>query len=156
MKGLTMNKKPKRKRRRIAKDSDLYIDKDEMYQEMVTYNETGVISEKLGSMFLVIAQRFTSAPNYIRYSYRDEMICSAVARMVEQVDKFDITHESKNPFSYFTMVTYHCAISFIKKEKKYTALKDNLRTKIWDDVYEEEGIDNTEHNDYDPDEQFYE
>jgi DNA-directed RNA polymerase specialized sigma24 family protein len=132
----------KRKRIRTKKGSELYIDSKEMMQELINYNDTGVISEELGEMFLKLARRYTSKPNFVGYSYRDEMISESVHRMVSQIDKFDVTHPSRNPFAYFTQICYHQVLTMINKEKRQSEIKDNIRTKIWDEVCHDEQIVN--------------
>lgn len=130
----------KRKRIRTKKGSANYIDSSQMMQELVDYNNTGVISEDLGRMFLKLARRYTSKPNFVGYSYRDEMISESVYRMISQIAKFDVTHPSRNPFAYFTQICYHQVLTMINKEKRQKEIKDNIRSKIWDEVCEEENI----------------
>jgi len=102
-------------------------------------------------MFLKIAIRYTSLPKFVGYSYRDEMISVSVLRMVDQVHKFDVNHAARNPFAYFTMIAYHCALSVLKKEQKYSDLKSDLRDKVWDEICEVEGIVNSDTGVYDDD-----
>ena len=64
----------KRKRIRTKKGSALYIDSGQMMQELIKFNDNGVISEELGAMFLMLSTRYTSKQNFVGYSYRDEMI----------------------------------------------------------------------------------
>ena len=152
----------KRKRIRTKKGSELYIDSKEMMQELVHYNNTlkydedgepiehsGEITEKLGEMFLKLARRYTSKPNFVGYSFRDEMISESVYRMISQIDKFDVHHPSKNPFAYFTQICYHQVLTMINKEKRQTEIKDNIRAKLWDEVCEEEQIAKYEEPDTD-------
>lgn len=142
----------KRKRIRTKKGSELYIDSKEMMKELIHYNNTveydengekiksGEITEVLGAMFLKLARRYTSKPNFVGYSYRDEMISESVYRMISQIDKFDVDHPSKNPFAYFTQICYHQVLTMINKEKRQSEIKDNIRAKLWDEVCEQEEI----------------
>jgi len=137
----------KRKRIRTKKGSALYIDSSQMMKELIKFNETGEISEELGAMFLKLATRYTSKPNFVGYSYRDEMISESVYRMISQIAKFDVTHPAKNPFAYFTQIAYHCVLTLINKEKRQTEIKDNIRAKVWDEMCEEENIEKIEERD---------
>jgi DNA-directed RNA polymerase specialized sigma24 family protein len=115
-----------------------YISKKIMMKEINYYKDTGIISEELGKMFLDIAKRFTSSTNFYRYSYKEDMIGDAVARMISQIDRFDTSHPSCNPFSYFTQIAYCQILQLLKKEKRMAETKVNLRDKLWEDMCLEE------------------
>jgi DNA-directed RNA polymerase specialized sigma24 family protein len=132
----------KKKRKRLKKDHELYISKKEMMDELIKYNDSKVISEELGEMFLKIAKRYTSKPNFSGYSYRKDMISEAVYRMCDQVDKFDINHPSANPFAYFTQVAHNQILLLLNKEKKHRIAKENYRQKIWEDLCHDEHLNN--------------
>lgn len=134
------NAKPVKRRARTPKTSHLYIDKEEMMDELCAYRDTGIISDKLGDMFLKLAIRYTSKPNLSGYTYRDDMIASATSRMVEQIDKFDVDHPARNPFAYFTMLTYRQVITYIAKEHRYTGIKNSVRDKLWTEFGDEYDI----------------
>lgn len=126
-----------------AKRSVHYVNNKEMAAELRKYKETKEVSELLGNMFLKIAQRYASRPNWYSYSYKDDMISDAVLRMMKYVEKFNPDHPSANPFSYFTMVAHRQFLQTLKKEKKYTETKSSYRTKIWDDLCDEENLEHT-------------
>jgi hypothetical protein len=132
---------PVKRRPRTPKTSHLYIDKEEMMDELNAYKDTGVISEKLGDMFLKLAIRYTSKPNLSGYTYRDDMIASATSRMVEQIGKFNVDHPARNPFAYFTMLTYRQVITYIAKEHRYTGIKKSVRHKLWTEFGEDYDVD---------------
>jgi len=115
-----------------------YISKKIMMKEINYYKETGIISEELGKMFLDIAKRFTSSTNFYRYSYKEDMIGDAVARMISQIDRFDTSHPACNPFSYFTQIAFCQILQLLKKEKRMADTKVNLRDKIWEEMCIEE------------------
>ena len=134
-----------------------YVAKKDMMAELVKYKETGIITEELGEMFLKIARRFTSKPGFSGYTYREDMISDAVARMVSQICKFDLNHPSANPFAYFTQIAYHQVISRIAKENKQTSIREKFRDKIWEDLSREELMDEDDNGEldlYDINEQF--
>jgi hypothetical protein len=139
----TETSQKKKRRKRTKKGTELYIDKNEMMDELIFYNESGIISEKLGAMFLKLAIRYTSKPNLSGYSYREEFIGNGVLRMVSQIDKFDINHPSKNPFAYFTQVIHNETMGILNRERRQRDIKDNLREKIWDEISAEEALDDS-------------
>ena len=88
---------------------------------MVEYYGSGTdeIGEKLGESIYKIATGLSYAPNFINYSYRDDMIGDAIVKMFSalQMKKFDI-NSGNNPFSYFTTIAFHAFINRIKKENR--------------------------------------
>jgi DNA-directed RNA polymerase specialized sigma24 family protein len=139
--GLDLKPKKKTRRKRTKKGTELYIDKNEMMDELLHYNKTGEISEKLGAMFLKLAIRYTSKPNLSGYSYREEFIGSGVLRMISQIDKFDVDHPSKNPFAYFTQVIHNETMGILNREKRQRDIKADLRDKLWSEVASDQGLD---------------
>jgi len=117
-----------------------YVDKKEMFAELVKYHTTDIISEELGEMFLKIARRFTNMYCFSSYTYRDELVNSAVHRMVEYIGKFDIKRPNPNPFCYFTQIAYNQILTVIKKEKQQSYIKSTCRDIIWDDLSQDEQL----------------
>ena len=116
------------------KRSIYYINKTELLNELKQYNEDDIISEELGLMLLKIAQRYSSRANFIGYSYRDEFVCDAVYRMVDQLKKINVNHPNCQPFSYLTKMCHRCFIARIMKEKKYQNLKQELTEKYFNEL----------------------
>ena len=86
----------------------------------VEYYKTDIIPDKLAESLLKIATGLSYAPNFINYSWKDEMIGDAVLKMFSALKhkKFKI-ETGNNPFSYFTTIAYHAFINRIKKESKH-------------------------------------
>ena len=63
------------------KNPQHYVDKNEMMEELIKYNETEIISEELGLMFYKIAEHYGSQPKFAGYSCIEEMKSSAGAGM---------------------------------------------------------------------------
>jgi len=55
--------------------------------------------------------------NFVNYTFRDEMILDGIENCITYIDNFD-PEKSKNPFAYFTQITYYAFIRRIQKEKK--------------------------------------
>lgn len=68
-----------------------------------------------------ICNKLAWRPNFIGYSYRDEMICDAILRCVEKAKKFDLGYN--NPFSYITTLAWNVFIHKIDQEKTQTYVK---------------------------------
>lgn len=80
------------------------------------------ISNYLGDCFIKIARHLSYKSNFINYSYKDEMISDAIENCLAVVNNFDPA-KSKNPFAYFTQITYFAFIRRIQREKKQLQTK---------------------------------
>jgi len=116
------------------KRGQYYVDPKELTEEIRKFkgSETEQMSDKLGLMLINIANRFASRPNFRNYSYREDFVSDAILRMVEQIHKINLNHPKCNPFSYLTRTCYHVYITKIKKENKFTQMKDEMTNKIFD------------------------
>lgn len=79
-------------------------------------------TEYIGDCFLQIATHLSYRPNFISYSYRDEMISDGIENCLMYASNFDPA-KSSNPFSYFTQIIYYAFLRRIQKEKKQTFIK---------------------------------
>ncbi len=84
--------------------------------------ETPQVSNYLGDCFIKIARHLSYKSNFINYSFKDEMISDAIENCLAVVNNFDPA-KSKNPFAYFTQITYFAFIRRIQKEKKMLQTK---------------------------------
>jgi len=80
------------------------------------------ISNYLGDCFIKIARHLSYKSNFINYSYKDEMISDAIENCLAVVNNFDPA-KSKNPFAYFTQITFYAFVRRIQKEKKQQQTK---------------------------------
>lgn len=80
------------------------------------------IPNYIGECMLLIAQRLSFKPNFINYSYREEMISDGIENCVSYIDNFD-PDKSDNPFAYFTQIIYFAFLRRIQKEKKQLYIK---------------------------------
>ena len=110
-----------------------YIDNKEFLKEMVSYRKSvkkaereGLpkprIPEYVGKCFMQIAENLSHKPNFLSYTFRDEMISDAVENCVMYIDNFNPA-KSKNPFAYFTQIVYYAFLRRIQREKKQLYVK---------------------------------
>jgi hypothetical protein len=130
---LTVETKPKKRQPTLKKASikevyqknkdRFFIDNEEFHAEIVKAQATGVVSEKLGEIFLKLVQRFATQHFYRGYTFKDDMIMNAVLHNIQRIDRFDTS--KGNPFSYYTQCTYFSFLGYIQNEKKalYTKYK---------------------------------
>lgn len=62
-----------------------YVNREDLLAEIKSYYLTDVFSNKLGHMILLIAQGLRYKPNFINYTYKDDMISDAVFNMCKAI-----------------------------------------------------------------------
>lgn len=80
------------------------------------------IPNYIGECFIKIAERLSTKPNFMSYSFREEMISDGIENCLMYFRNFD-PKQSKNPFAYFTQIIYFSFLRRIAKEKKQLYLK---------------------------------
>ena len=105
------------------------------------------IPEYIGECFYKIATHLSYRPNFINYTYREEMIGDGIENCIQYAKNFN-PEKSTNPFAYFTQIIYYAFLRRITKEKKQTSIKqkliDNDTLKTYDVMeYDDDVYDNT-------------
>ena len=80
------------------------------------------IPNYIGECFLKIAEHLSRKPNFIAYTFRDEMVSDGIENSLMYYRNFD-PEKSKNPFAYFTQIIYYAFLRRIAKEKKQLYVK---------------------------------
>ena len=110
-----------------------YVDNKVFFETIKEYKKSCIQSENsgeeypeipeyVGECFLKIAEGLSNRPNFINYTFRDEMVMDGVENCVRYCKNFD-PQKSKNPFSYFTQIVYYAFLRRIEREKKQTYVK---------------------------------
>jgi hypothetical protein len=111
-------KTPEVTRKLKPKEKIHYVNSREFEEEIRTYYKSGDVSIKLGESITKIAHGLSFAPNFINYSYKDDMIGDAIVKMFSALRNKKFKLDSGfSPFSYFTTIAFHAFINRIKKEK---------------------------------------
>jgi hypothetical protein len=114
------------------RDKVHYVNSREFEEEIRVYYNTGKISEKLGESLTKIANGLSYAPNFINYSYKDDMIGDAIVKMFSALHNKKFRLDSGfSPFSYFTTIAFHAFINRIKKEKKHHQAITEYKEKVY-------------------------
>jgi hypothetical protein len=100
------------------------------YKEKVKHAEENglpkpIVSNYIGECILKIATHLSYKPNFINYSYKDDMILDGIENCIHYIDNFDPS-KSSNPFAYFTQIIYFAFLRRISKEKKQSYIKGKL------------------------------
>tara|TARA_B100000953_G_C17974044_1_gene407002 strand:- start:272 stop:892 length:621 start_codon:yes stop_codon:yes gene_type:complete len=85
------------------------------------------VTDYIAMCFLQIAQRLSYRPNFINYTYKDDMISDGLENCLAYMHNFN-TEKSKNPFAYFTQIIYYAFLRRIQKEKKQQYIKYKVYT----------------------------
>lgn len=102
-----------------------YIKNKELYEEVVRCKQTGQMSDLLARAFIQIAERYSTKPNFIAYTYREDMVGEAIVQLCKGWDKFN-PEKTTNAFSYYTQITHNAFIQFLNKERKQRNVRDEL------------------------------
>ena len=119
-----------------AKQKEHYVDNKKFLQAMIEYRDKCKKAEEkgrkkppvtnyIGECFLKIANHLSYRPNFINYTYRDDMISDGIENCLQYMSNFD-PDKSDNPFAYFTQIIYYAFIRRIQKEKKQMQVKAKI------------------------------
>ena len=113
-----------------------YVDNAKFLEEIKKWNErrkeaeeqgepTPQVTNYIGECFLKIANGLSYKPNFINYTYKQEMISDGIENCLQYIHNFN-PEKSKNPFAYFTQIIYYAFIRRIQKEKKQAHIKNKM------------------------------
>ena len=119
-----------------AKEKPHYVDNKKFLQAMIEYRDKCNKAEEkgrkkpevtnyIGECFLKIANHLSYRPNFINYTYRDDMISDCIENCLQYMSNFN-PDKSNNPFAYFTQIIYYAFIRRIQKEKKQMLVKSKM------------------------------
>ena len=85
------------------------------------------VTNYIAQCFLRIAEGLSHKSNFIRYTYREEMVMDAVENCLKAINNYDIEAATRtgkpNAFAYFTQITWSAFLRRIAKEKKQQEVK---------------------------------
>ena len=85
------------------------------------------VPDYIAQCFLRISEGLSHKSNFIRYTYREEMVMDAVENCLKAVLNYDIAAATRtgkpNAFSYFTQISWFAFLRRIAKEKKQQDVK---------------------------------
>jgi len=141
------------------KSKEHYVSNKDFLAAMIEYKKTVKQSVKegktkprvpdyIGTCFLKIANHLSYRPNFINYTFRDDMISDGIENCLQYLDNFN-PDKSNNPFAYFTQIIYYAFIRRIQKEKKQVTIKHKmLLDSNFDDMALQPGEDREFHNQF--------
>ena len=129
----------KKTQKKKPKEKPHYVNNKEFSQAVVDYVtsvneardkmiEEPIITEYIGSCFLRIAEGLSHKPNFVGYTYREEMVMDGVENCIKAIMNYDIKKATRtglpNAFAYFTQIIYFAFLRRIAKEKKQQDIKE--------------------------------
>ena len=86
-----------------------------------------IVPDYIASCFLKIAEGLSHKSNFIRYTYREEMVMDAVENCLRAIENYNLEAATRtgkpNAFAYFTQITWYAFLRRIAKEKKQQDVK---------------------------------
>ena len=86
-----------------------------------------IVPDYIATCFLKIAQGLSHKANFIRYTYREEMVMDAVENCLKAITNYNIEAATRtgnpNAFAYFTQICYYAFLRRLAKEKKQQDIK---------------------------------
>ena len=115
-----------------------YVNNKEFSQAVVEYckiveeakaNKTTlpIVPNYIATCFLRISEGLSHKSNFIRYTYREEMVMDAVENCLRAIENYNIEAATRtglpNAFAYFTQISWYAFLRRIAKEKKQQEIK---------------------------------
>ena len=108
-----------------------YVEKVEKARKEET--DIPKVPDYIAQCFLRIAEGLSHKANFIRYTYREEMVMDAVENWLKAIGNYNLEAATRtgkpNAFAYFTQITWYAFLRRITKEKKQQKIKLKYLTK---------------------------
>ena len=120
-----------------------YVKDSNMHKEKGV--DAPTVPDYIAKCFIKIAEGLSHRPNFVRYTYREEMVMDAVQNCLRAIGNYRIETATRtgnpNAFSYFTQICYYAFIRRITKEKKQQDIKFKFIEKMGIDDFVSMGMD---------------
>lgn len=86
-----------------------------------------IVPDYIAECFLKISEGLSHKSNFIRYTYREEMVMDAVENCLKAIENYNIEAATRtgkpNAFAYFTQISWYAFLRRIAKEKRQQEIK---------------------------------
>ena len=135
MKGVNMSKKENVHYVNNADFSNAVVEYVQSANEAKADNKTvPIIPNYIAECFLRISEGLSHKSNFIRYTYREEMVMDAVENCLKAIHNYDLSTATRtgrpNAFAYFTQIAWYAFLRRIAKEKKQQDIKLSYLSKV--------------------------
>lgn len=116
------------RKRQVNRDKGRdYVNGKQLHQSLVDWYDSGKeeIPYIIVDALMQICERLGTKSNFRNYTYKEDMIGSAIEKCFVAVKgkKYDLERANENPFAYFTQIAYNEFIRIITDEKKQSYIK---------------------------------
>ena len=105
-----------------------------------------IIPDYVARCFLKIAEGLSHKANFVRYTYREEMVMDAVENCLKAIENYNLETATRtgkpNAFAYFTQIAWYAFLRRIQKEKKQQDIKLKYLSESGLELLVSEEIDN--------------
>ena len=134
----------------MSKKSEHYVNNAQFSEAVVKYVEQlnkakdagkplPIIPDYVADCFMRIAQGLSHKSNFIRYTYREEMVMDGVENCLKAIENYDIKAATRtgkpNAFSYFTTIIWYAFLRRIAKEQRQQDIKMKYMSSSGFDAY---------------------
>ena len=138
------------------KDKPRYVNNRDFSQAVMDYavkakaakeagERTPIVTDYIATCFMKISEGLSHRPNFVRYTYREEMVMDGVENCLRAINNYKIDTATRtgnpNAFSYFTQICYFAFIRRITKEKKQQDIKFKFIEKMGIEDFAAMGMD---------------
>ena len=96
-------------------------------REVAAGRDKPIIPDYVAMCFLRIAEGLSHKANFVRYTYREEMVMDAVENCLKAIENYNLDTATRtgkpNAFAYFTQIAWYAFLRRIEKEKKQQDVK---------------------------------
>jgi len=128
-----------------------YVDSKLFGERLGEYSKNTVMTDELAESVYNIANRLSYAPNFINYSYKEEMIGDAIIKMMNALKNKKFNPDKGNAFSYFTKIAFNAFCNRIKKEKKNREVLLEYQNEVYNTLQDMGHLPTTTENEHDSD-----
>jgi hypothetical protein len=105
----------------------IYIDRDQMLQQLSISRITGCWTPELTQMFQLLCANIAHSRAFIQHRDREDLIQEGLVYLLEIWTRFDIDRVDPNPFGYFTKCIFRRYSKIIKTNVEYTQFLTDAR-----------------------------
>tara|TARA_A200000159_G_scaffold99432_1_gene92228 strand:- start:3567 stop:4163 length:597 start_codon:yes stop_codon:yes gene_type:complete len=120
------------------KDKPHYVNNAQFSQAVVDYVtelnvardsevKLPIVPDYIATCFLKICEGLSHKANFVRYTYREEMVMDAVENCLKAIENYNLEAATRtgkpNAFAYFTQISWFAFLRRIEKEKKQQDIK---------------------------------
>lgn len=115
------------KRAKATDTKKFYVTNAQLLEGFHASKAAGKLTNEMAKYLMMVAEKYSYHPWFAGYSFREDMVCTAVVNLCVNWHKFDPNKsESPNPFSYYTTSCYRSFLSYIDAERRERDIRDEL------------------------------